>query len=60
MLFKDSQGDADQGARPKDFLDEFSIAIWPLSLPTIDARDTNELTYLPPIHIYRDTYLSSL
>jgi len=44
----------------KNFLDEFRVAIWPPSLPTIGARDINELTYLPPIHIYRDTYLSSL
>ena len=34
--------------------------IWPQLLPTTGAHDTTGLTYLPRIHIYRDTYLSSL
>ena len=34
--------------------------IWPQLLPTAGALGINGLTYLPRIHIYRDTYLSSL
>jgi hypothetical protein len=61
MLFKDSKRTTDKGQIDKDFLVGFSVAHTASLLPTmISPRHIKGPTYLPRIHIYRDTYLSSL
>jgi hypothetical protein len=61
MLFKDSKRTTDKGQIAKDFLAGFSVAHMALIAPTmICPRHIKGPTYLPRIHIYRDTYLSSL
>jgi hypothetical protein len=61
MLFKDSQRTTDKGQIEKTFWLGSASPIWLSSLPTmICPRHIKGPTYLPRIHIYRDTYLSSL